>query len=191
MNGEVSEDILRLGSLLTSHPTGVPKFEAEALYLGLEKERDRLGKRPFLVMVYQNIYDIDGLKDYVFLMQSFDEESEAESYAANLRQSLLERQFQLNVTTSLFWTMESTGVMPTLPITESVTSLNALSDRIYKLTATQYDKKYTCIRVVGIFDDYIVGEPFFEFVNAREELWSYFVDIGQMHQGRATCHNPI
>lgn len=48
---------------------------------------------------------------------------------------------------------------------------------------------YTCIRVIGPFEDQIVDIPLFQFINAHFELWHYFVNSGDAESCMSERHH--
>ena len=147
----------------------------------MDSERIRLGHRKFLVLLTQKIYDIDGLIDYVFLPESFDEISDAIAYVDSSSKTLYARQIAGPDEYRKNWHLESEGVIPFLTAPDSehwANPIRVFYDRTYKLRAGPYDTKYCCYRVIGPFDGDIVSDGLFSFVNERSELWSYFVDVG-------------
>ncbi len=180
-----------LSANLTGHPSGKSEYEAEALTRGLEIESGRLGSRRFIVVVNQDVFDLDGLTQYVYLMESFDVQRDAEAYAERLKATLMRRQCTRDESSRNTWLLESEGEIRSMPNPKLSTSLRPLYDRTYKLRASPFDTKYTCVRVVGPFMGPIIDLPLFEFINARFELWSYFVDVGRSDAGRGSAPVPF
>lgn len=104
-----------------------------------KKELRRLGNRRFLVIVFQSV--LDGLTDYVNLMESFDDQHDAESYTENLKQSLLHKQLGWTASQDK-WELESKNVIRTLPSPQSISFLRIFFERTYKIHGGAYN---TCV----------------------------------------------
>lgn len=164
--------------LLSGAPEGTPPYKGDELLSGLNAERDRLGSRPFLILVHQHVFDYDGLTEYVYLMDTFDTQREAEAAADDLSQRVL----AVEVGAGKYgktWGLESESNSPYLPKPGVKTGVRPLFDRAFKVRGGDYDTRHTSVRVVGPFSGVVVDLDLLEFVNAKHELWSYFVDVGE------------
>lgn len=175
----IIDELTKLAGLLSSRPIGPDSYKLDELLAGLDAERSRLGRRKFVVVFYQNEFDFDGLTDYVFLLDSFDDQSEAIACVASQAQNLQATQTAQPDSRGLQWVLESDGGTWYIPNPTGKHLLSVLHDQTYKLRAGPYDTKYNSFRAIGPFADFVVCEQLFEFVNSRFELWSYFVEIGE------------
>lgn len=175
----IEDELTKLAGLLSSHPIGPDSYKLDELLAGLDAEHSRLGRRRFAVVLYQQVYDYDGLTDFVFLLDSFDTQSEAIACVESNARNLLATQTAQPDSLGDRWTLESEGDMRSLPKPTGKHLLRALHDRTYKLRAGPYDTKYNCFRAIGPFADFVVCDQLFEFINAQHELWSYFVKTGE------------
>ena len=175
--------ISELVELLSSTPAGKPRYKEDALICGLNGERTRLGSRPFLILVHQHIFDQDGLTEYVYLVDTFISQAEAERAVETLNSELLSVETGEDRYGAV-WLKESEGSCPCLPKPTSAASVSSLFERAFKVRASPYDTRYTSIRVVGPFSTPVVDVDLIEFANAKFALWSYFVGIGEakLHQ---------
>lgn len=182
----MKNELMRLAELLSSHPMGPDSYKLDELLTGLDIERSRLGQGKFAVVLYQNFFDIDGLTDYVFILDSFDTESEAIAYVKFNACDLLASQITEPDSLGAGWVVESESDHPYLPKPAGTQALRTLYDQTYKLRAGPYDTKYNCFRVIGPFSDYVICDELFEFVNSQFVLWHYFVNVGQAQLSRIT-----
>ena len=193
----IEDELTRLAGLLSSGPISPDSYKLDELLAGLDAESSRLGRRRFAVVLYQQVFDYDGLTDFVFLVDSFDTQSEAIACVESNARNLLATQTAQPDSQDLRWALESEGDIRSLPKargglwaleTEGDTGslpnptgthpLRTLHDRTYKLRAGPYDTQYNCFRAIGPSADFVVCDQLFEFVNSRHELWSYFVKVG-------------
>ena len=151
------------------------------MLIGLSAERKRLGERKFLVILNQKVYDIDGLTDYVYLLDSFDSQSEATTYIEASAKALYERQTAGPDMYGDNWRLESEGEIMFMSQPKSPNwahPIRVVYDKTYKLRAGTYDTKYSCFRAIGPFHGEIISDQLFSFVNEPFELGSFFVDVG-------------
>jgi hypothetical protein len=170
--------LLNLATKLTHQPLAPPGYLVEELLVGLGSERLRLGRRPFLVTLYQNDFDYDGLTANVFLMESFDSQAEAIAFTESSALKLLKAQTSGPDSMRKTWGLESEGKIFALPEPGENSGLRVVFDKTYKLRASEYDTIYNCFRVIGPFSDFIVCDKLFDFLNCQSELWRYFVGVG-------------
>ena len=167
-------------------------YKSGELERGLRIERRRLGGRRFLAVASQQRFDFDGLTEYVYLLESFADQSDAESYvedlSVSLRREVVGRKLRYGNWT---WQVESEGHMPALACAGAASSLRVLFDRTFKVRASDYDALYTCIRVIGPFRERIVDGALLEFFKSSHELWSYFMDIGGSSAGSAKLRDLL
>lgn len=172
----------RLAGLLSSRPISEDSYRLDELLTGLEAERVRLGQRKFLVLLNQKVYDIDGLTDYVYLLDSHDSQSDAATHIETSAKALYERHTSGPDKYGDIWRLESEGEIMFMSQPKSPNwahLIRVVCDKTYKLRAGTYDTKYSCFRAIGPFHGEIVDDQLFSFVNEPFELWSYFVDVGQ------------
>lgn len=169
-----TKEVLTLADLVSARPLTSTSYRRDDLLTGIDSERKRLGARGFLVSLHQQEFDIDGLTEYVFLLESFDSELEAKEFAKQRGLALLQQQ-----TSQRPWGLEQEGQMHFLPKPIEPTELRALCSWTHKVRGGTYDTKYACVRAIGPFNKEIVGADLFRFLNADRELWSYFVDVGE------------
>lgn len=179
MTKRARDELTKLAGLLSSQPISPKSYQLKELLAGLDAERNRLGRHKYVVVHYQNVFDFDGETDYVYLLDSFDNESEAIDCAERSARDLLAAQTSHADAEGHRWKLESVGKMPYLPEPANKSPLQVLHERKFKLRAGPYDTQYNSFRAIGPFDDFIVGAQLFEFINAQFELWSYFTEIGE------------
>lgn len=190
------DELLKLAGLLSSSPIGPHTYKRDEVLAGLDAERSRLGKRKYAVVLFQEEYDMDGVTDYLYLLDSFDDKSEAVAYVETNSQNLLAAQTAQPDSRGNQWLLESKGNVKMLPIVRSGSwkveskkdqksnpkgnhKLQTLHDRTYKIRASGFDTKYNCFRVIGPFSDFVVSKKLFDLINSKQELWWHFVEVGE------------
>jgi len=177
------DQLIQLAEALCGKSIG-EVYKPELLLEGLNSEVNRLGNRRYLVLLTQKVYDIDGLTDYVYLLESFDATSDAFTYVDRAVRSLYEAQTKEPDEYRCTWQLESEGEIPYLTppklpeIGVWANPIRVIYDRTYKLRASDYDTQYNCFRVIGPFRGDIVSEQLFSWVNDSFELKRYFEDVG-------------
>ncbi len=181
-----SDEIISLGKSLSSNGA---QYKSNELFQGIKNEQIRLGKNPFIVVVNINSFDMDGLTDYVFLMNSFSSQDEAQAYAKKLSSDLLEYQIKQD-SFGRPWILESEGASPYLPKPNSTSSFNTLLTKSFKTVSGEFDRKYVVTRVMKSDGNLLVGQTLFETINSNSELWSYFVGVGESTNGKHERPTP-
>ena len=181
------DEIISLGKSLSS---GGAHYRAQELFQGIKNEQVRLGKNPFLVMVNINSFDMDGLTDYVFLMESFANQNAAEDYARNLSSALLEYQLKQDIF-GCPWILESKDTVPYFPKSKDNNLFATIFSDAFKTVSGEFDRKYVITRVMKADGDTLVGQPLFDAVNSDSELWSYFVGVGESTSGKQERPTPF
>ena len=182
-----SNEIISLGKSLSS---GGAQYKSDKLFQGLEKEQIRLGKNSFIVIVNINSFDIDGLTDYVFLIDSFSSEEQAEACAHNLSRDLLEYQFKQDIL-GRPWTLESEGESPYLSESKSNSIFTTVLYESFKVVSGEFDRKYITTRVLKSDGSLLIGQPLFDAINSDSELWSFFVGVGEATDGKRERPTPF
>jgi len=182
-----SNEIISLGESLTS---GGAHYKAQELFQGIKNEQVRLGKNPFLVLVNINSFDMDGLTDYVFLMESFVTQDSAVDYARNLSTTLLEYQLKQDIF-GRPWVLESRDTTPYLPKSKANNVLTTVFSEAFKTVSGEFDRKYVITRVMKAEGDILVAQPLFDAINSDSELWSYFVGVGESTGGKQERPTPF
>ena len=182
-----SDEIIELGKSLSS---GGANYKAEELFQGIKNEQVRLGKNPFLVVVNINSFDMDGLTDYVFLIESFASQDAAEDYARNLSSALLEYQLKQDIF-GRPWILESKDKSPYLSKSKDNNLFTTIFSEAFKTVSGEFDRKYVITRVMKADGDTLGGQPLFDAVNSDWELWSYFVGIGESANGKQERPTPF
>jgi hypothetical protein len=182
-----SNEIISLGKSLSA---GGAQYKTEELFQGIKSEQARLGEGPFVVVVNINSFDMDGLTDYVFLMNSFLTENQAQEYAINLSNDLLRYQLKQDVF-GRPWTLETEGLSPYLPNANTASSFTTLLCKSFKTVSGELDRKYVITRVMKSDGGPIVGQAIIETINSNFELWSYFVGVGDSICGKQLRPTPF
>jgi hypothetical protein len=167
------DEVTNLGKLLQDTPP-------DELLVGIKLEQDRLSKFPYLVVVNQNEFDMDGMCDFLYLIDSFKSQDEAELLAEQVSREILEKQLAED-NYGKPWVLESTGVAPYLPQpkVKTISKQRVLFDRAFKTVSGEFDRRYTIVRVIGPFDGNVVSPDLVDLLNANDELRSYFYRIAE------------
>ena len=123
---------------------------------------------------------MDGMCDFVYLIDSFKTQEEAEQLAGQISREILEKQLaEDNYGTP--WVLESTGVAPYLPQpkVKTISKQRVLFDRAFKTVSGEFDRRYTIVRVLGPFDGNVVSPVLVDLLNANDELGSYFYRVAE------------
>ena len=180
MDMTFTDEIISLGKSLSPSL----HYKAKELFQGIKNEQVRLGKNPFIVVVSINSFDMDGLTDYVFLMDSFTNQDSAVTYAQTLSKDLLEFQLKQQDIFGRAWTLESEGVSPYLPKPNPISYFTTVLYTSFKTFSGEFDRKYVITRVLKSDGNLIVGQSLFDAINSNSELWSYFVGVGESTDGK-------
>jgi hypothetical protein len=183
-----SDEIISLGKSLSSNGA---QYKADELFQGIKNEQVRLGKNPFVAVVFVNSFDIDGLTDYVFLTDSFPTEDAAQAYARNLSKALLEYQLKQDNWGRPWALVGSQDTAPYLPNSKPNTSFEVVFSETFKTVSGEFDRKYVTTRVMRTDGGKVVGQPLFDAINSNSELWSYFVGIGESTNGKQERPTPF
>lgn len=175
------KSIEELADMLSSSPRGEGRYKGSELLAGLASERDRLGTRPYLVAVYRQEFDYDGLTEYVELLESFEDLRDAENYA--------EREAAQRLSSHLSgdspycdgkrWALVPDAEMRELHDASDASGLRTISEQTYKVISGDYDRIYCSVRVIGPFSGKVVDQGLIDFVNQRFEMWGFFVRAGE------------
>jgi len=182
-----SDEIINLGKSLSKNGA---QYKAQELFHGIKHEQIRLGKNQFIVVVNINSFDIDGLTDYVFLMDSFLAQDEAQVYAKNLSENLLEYQLKQDIF-GYPWILESEDSTPYLPQPNPASSFKTLLLKSFKTVSGEFNRKYVVTRVMKSDGNLLVEQSLFEAINSNSELWSYFVGVGEAGDGKREFPTPF
>jgi hypothetical protein len=183
-----SDEIISLGQALSSAGA---QYKTKELFQGIKNEQVRLGKNPFVIVVNISSFDIDGLTDFVFLIDSFLARDEATGYARNLSNSLLEFQLKQDNWGQPWVKSDSQDAPSDLPEPKSNCSFKVINLDTFKVTSGEFDKKYVTTRVIETDGKMVVGQPLFDFINSNFELWSYFVGVGESTGGDIARPTPF
>lgn len=183
-----SDEIISLGKSLSS---GGAQYKTNELFQGIESEQIRLGKNPFVVVVYINSFDFEGLTDYVFLTDSFPSKDAAVANAHNLSNALLEYQLKQEIFDRTWTLVESQSAIPYLPKPKQNSLFKSVYFEAFKAVSGEFDRKYVITRAIQTNGNMIVGQSLFDIINSDSELWSYFVKIGESINGKQERPTPF
>lgn len=179
-----TDPIRRLASLLSARPLTCDPYRLDDLLLGIAAESARLGARPYVLSLYQQVYDYEGLTEYVFLLDSFDSLVEATEVANAAASRIMKLKTSAPDRYRKNWGVESEGGIHFLPKPPPGNPLEVVFSRTFKLRSGPYDTECSCLRVIGRFSGPVVSKELFQYIGKTSELWSYFVKCGaSVHKG--------
>lgn len=177
---------------LAASIAGPARYKFDELVEGVALEQHRLAARAYAVVLWQQVFDYDGLTDWLFLREAFDELAEARSFADSWLASV---QHDIETTprraSQQAWREDATRSGRFVPGVSAHSSLRVEAERLIALTGGPYDRVYLRARVLGRFPALIVGRELFDaLADSRHELWSYFVDVGEAQRSGRGRRSP-
>lgn len=183
--------VRRLAALLTGRPLTRNSYRLDDLLLGIASESARLGTRPYVLSMSQQVYDYEGLTEYVFLLDSFDSLVEATEVANAAASRIMKLKTSAPDRYWKNWGLESEGEIHFLPKPPPGNPLEGVFTRTFKLRGGPYDSEYTGLRVIGRFSGPIVSKELFQYIGKTSELWSYFVECGASVRNGSSRPSPL
>ena len=171
---------------------GPAHYKFDELVEGIEQEQRRLGAGPYLVVLWQRVLDYDGLTDWLFLGDAFDDIAAASRHSDQLLDSLRIRQMTPPTTGDYKWQVDPTRLGHYLPKIEPRTPVQIQDEKTLALTGSPYNRMYFCARVLGPFPSPIVGNELFDaMTESRQEFWAFFLDVGEAHRAHRPRRIPL
>ena len=184
--------ISEMSSLLAIAPDGKHYYKEEEFLHGLETERMRLSTRSFLVVVYVHEFDMDGLTEYLYLIESYDSLSQAKQAASELNIELKKSELKKTEDENLGRILKSEGNFRLLPFSFNDKGISIL-DKYAFMTGDKYDNfhnKHTTILVVGPFDGFVVDAQLINLFKNKSDVNNYFTYVGEALLKNKTPPNP-
>lgn len=175
--------LIKLASRLSGNPIGDKSRKIDELIAGLRSEQFRLGKRKYVVMLEQRDYAHDGFQETVMLIDSFNTKNDASACVDVKAQELLDARTTHIDKDGNHWKMVLSGEIPTLIKPFPNCPIHTIYDKAYKLEADLYKSQYIRFRAIGPFDNFIIGDTLFDFINQPRLLWGYFLRVGESLKG--------
>jgi hypothetical protein len=165
---------------------GPVRYRVEDLALGLEHEKTRLGIRPYLVALWRSEFDMDGLTDYLTLIDSHETVEDAIRTADEEADRLLR-----NYTNPLeppekpdvgrwAWVPSRDSNPLYLPKPSKSSGASEKYRKAFALKGGYLETMYCSLYVLGPFTGDVVGDELVQlFKKSRYELWSYMTEVGE------------
>jgi hypothetical protein len=174
---QADHQTLRLAELLA----GSPRVGIQKLHAGVAAERERLGARPWLLMSWRSSYDIDGLTEYLQLVDSFDTLEDAKR-AADAQAAKILIEFGRPDTGRPYmdpWKRNPERALngplrgPTLQKSSTITCHYQTGFAFWR---GSYDREYPSLLVLGPFSAFIVAGELLAVIGEshRHELRTHF-----------------
>ena len=144
-------------------------------------------------MLWQQVLDYDGLSDWLYLGDAFDDVTAARRHATQQLDDLKIAQTSLPATRGRrSWHVDPTRDGYFLPKVQPHAPLLVEDEQRVALTGSPYDRVYFCTRVLGPFPGAIVGYELFDVLAETPfDLWSFFVDAAEAHRKGQPRRTPI
>jgi hypothetical protein len=176
----MTDNLLPLSRICPSwHGRLVPAAFA-AVQEGLRRERDRLGSRPFVALVFRQDYDADGLGETLELLESFADPAAAVDFVEKAAEAALAAALAEPSYGPYSWRLdEPPGASSRYKRGPAGTAVDSVHARTFKLVnGSGYDSKYFQFEVVRVAGGEVVGPALFSFVDAEPEWTSFLISRG-------------
>ena len=142
---------------------------------GMRREQQRLDGKRFLVSLFRQEYDIDGLTEYINLIEGFNDLNEAKEFAdreASDPSDLSEA--------AKDWPLVECDTLGRLSrIRPPVSNIEQVYYRGFKVDGGWCTSAYFHFEVLKIPTDSVITEALFDYLNCEAELTHYFIEIGK------------
>lgn len=169
--------------LLSSRSTWAADYR-DLLVAGVAVERDRLGTRPYVLVLNEQEFDYEGLSESVCLLESHLSRVEAEDSAPGHVRQRVATLMAVDPSSSRRWHMESEERSPYLLEPKIPTEARTVAQCSAKLRASAYDIVYLTVRVVGPFSNGPVDGELVDFLGATWALQRHFIEAGKRVQAQ-------
>ena len=152
----------------------------EALQRGLERERERLRSKPFVVMATRYEFDYDGFAEYIDLLDGFTAEDGAVEYARHSvevarRNTLAEPSYG-----GYRWQVVEGEWSPLFVDRQDCEHIRRVfRTQLKMVTGSGYDSRYFEFDVLHISAAEIIGPELFAYIGAEIEVTWYLIKLGE------------
>lgn len=171
---------------------GPARYKFDELVSGIAIEQQRLAARPYATILWQRVLDFEGLTDWLYLGNSFDDAARASAFISAQIDELRTLHTRPNSTERLQWRADPTWKGPTCPAATARQPLSNLAEQSLILIGDEYNRIYYRAQVLGSFPGNVVGSELFAAVGgSRQELWAYLVAAGEAHATLRERPSPL
>ena len=168
---------------LAERIVGPARYKFDELVEGIRLEQSRLPTGSHLVVLWQQVLNYDGLTDWLYLGDAFDDVAAAQRHATQQLDDLRIAQTSLPPDGHCSWQLDPSRAGYFLPKVQPRAPLLVEDEQQIALTGSPYDRVYFCTRVLGPFPGPIVGHELFDVLaETRFDLWSFLVDVAEAHR---------
>lgn len=171
---------------------GPGRYKFDELVEGIRLEQKRLRTGSHLVVLWQQVLDFEGLTDWLYLGDAFDDVPAARRRATQQLNDLRIAQTSVPATSGRSWHVDPTRDGHFLPKVQPREPLLVEDEQRIALTGSPYDRVYFCTRVLGPFPGAIVGHELIDVLaETRFDLWSFLVDVAEAHRKAQPQRTPM
>lgn len=177
---------------LAEQISGPAHYKFDHLVEGIRIEQERLRNRSHLLVLWHQELDYDGLTDWVFFEDGFDTVDAARHAAVHLLSDLRDAYTSLTFQHHKPFREDPTRQGLAMPKYPRDHAIHVQDERTLYLTADGYHRHTFRTRVLGPFIGSIIAPPLFEALSdSRQELWSFFADVGESSTAGKSRRSPL
>lgn len=178
----MSREIITL-PLSEIHPTwrgSLIPSAFEALKRGIERERIRLSGSSFLTLTFRQEYDLEGLTQYLQLLQGFSDEATAIHYVERLAEQNLSASLAEPSYGKYKWRHDASRDNKRLKAQHESSLVQCLYLRSFEvLDGSGYDSKGFQVEVLRVNHLAVLGPDLFTYLDAENQWVCYLISKGK------------
>jgi len=152
----------------------------EALRRGLERERERLRGKPFVVIATRHEFDYDGLAEYVELLDGFSAEDRAVEYAERSAEVARRSTLAEPSCGRYRWQVVEGAWSPLFDDRQDCEHVRRVfRERLKMANGSGYESKYFEFDVLHVSATEIVGPELFAYLGTESEVTWYLIRLGE------------
>lgn len=146
---------------------------------GIRREQARLNGKRFLVVLFHEDYDLDGLMESIDLVEGFDNLQEAKTFVEYRADNLLDQQLQRLSYGRSPWHIVDQETINRLA-RQAVDTVKRVYYRGFKLSdGSGFNSIYWHLEVLEISTGSVIDEDLLKYLNCQMELERYFIEVGE------------
>lgn len=171
---------------LANRIAGPGRYKFDVLVEGIAAEQARLATGPFLSLFSIQVFDFEGLTEWLVLGDAHQSIPDASQYIEAQLDAFQLAQTRVRTASGRTWEVEhDRQYAPPLKPPEPLRIQDMRTRTIY---GGPYHRVYLCGYVIGPFPGAIVGIEVFEMLHGLHELWHWFLSVGEARRSGAS--NP-
>lgn len=152
----------------------------DALTRGIERERIRLFGLPFLTLTFSQDYDMDGLMEYLQLLEGFSDEASAIHYVEQLTEQTLSASLGKPGYGNYKWRHDASRDNERVKAKHESSLVRCIHLKSFRITLDSgYDIKYFQFEVLCVNLPAVVGPDLLTYYDAQNEWEDYFISKGK------------